>query len=356
MSLLRYIKKTPSCKSLAKYTRQTDQVQHVLVIDLEHILSWLALPHIDLCPSQEGNTITYRLTRLIQALRYLSIEPVVFLRPPIGSCDSFPLLLSSLKESYLSSLSCDHAQLGRQDNEAVNPLLSRQLLSTLISHDIDIIYTFDVNYYIWDAYYYMCNYQQDNIVGILSTDVNFLLIPGCKFIDLVDFDLSRSLKFENRFNSEPSELNFHYVTLESVLKHLNITRCQLIDTIILSGNIYTTHFNSTYKLSSYLKMDEGKFKKFEDLVEFIRRLKSPIFEIDERLVHVCDSIPLYKRCVSRSYALYKVPNDETPPPNAHSSVAYWAQKRIETNRMSAMLYSLIKTGTCKSCTYLHVHV
>ncbi|XP_019855390.1 PREDICTED: uncharacterized protein LOC105313737 isoform X3 [Amphimedon queenslandica] len=322
-----------------------------LLVDLQPLLQWISPP---VCEDAISETLLgERLTRFVLGIRSLACDPVFLIPPAHGSqLTDFNLLLSVLKDDYIHKLSIysDYRRF-RYTNDSINPLIHRQIFQTLLSLGVTVIQCID--HPLVEVYRF---FEKGGVCGILSDNPDFALLSEIRFIDLLDFDLERALKRVIVHETEEKEaalikvyeVHYFYTTLEVLLGQLNLSVEQLIDAALLSGNGYTSHLNSLYKMDSYINLktsSRSKDRQFEDVCSFVRIAdSSPLFELHEDLVHVMDTVPCYNAAVSRSVSLYVNTVGSSLPPPAGNSMLFWVVKMISLNKLSNVIHSLVHSG------------
>lgn len=321
--------------SLAEFSKTTTvgKLAPEIVCDLSTIIHWL-------CPTFDYETLNEkylesRLLDFVTALRHLSIDPVFFIRSSIGCHgDEFYLLLPSLKYQYIQKLSI-HSDTARYnyDNISVNPLLLIQLQIALTEQSVKVIEC--TSNFIIEMYEYSC---KENVCGVVSNSVEFALLPDCQFIDIGGFDLDKTFKFSDAINSQPSDIRCSFTSLNIILEELQLIDEQLIDAVMLIGNMYTQYLSSTYKFSEYLELKENTFEQF---LQYVIRHDCPIFYEDGKLVHLSEVVPQFRRTIDSSYCMYFTPERFINQQSSINSVAIWIRK---SSGMSSVLYAIANSG------------
>ena len=361
-----YIRRSHKLKNSTKLSEMVTAALNLgahpsLLIDLQPLLQWISPPVREDAISE--TLLGERLARFVLGIRSLACEPVFIIPPANGTqLADFNLLLPTLKDDYIHKLSIySDYQRFRYTNDSINPLMNRQILRTLLSLGVTIVQC--VDHPLIEVYRY---FEKGGVCGILSDNPDFALLPEIRFIDLLDFDLERSLKrvIVKQIEEEDHgtniikvyEIHYFFTTLEVLVGQLNLSVEQLIDTVLLCGNLYTSRLNALYKMESYIniKIDsKNKERKFEDISSFVRQAdSSPLFELHEDLVHVMDTVPCYNEAVSRSVSLYVNTVESSLPPPAGNSLLYWVVKMILLNNISNVIHSLVNSGNLLSLSFV----
>ena len=337
---IRLLRRQQSSKKIVKlselsYRLRQDGLRPEIVCDLNAILSWLWPDQLSSDLEEDLDTMVSKVNHFVQTMRYIGCEPVFFVESAIG-CDQtdFHLLLPSLREEYLNRLTFQSHY--TQLTYLLKPLLFIQAEMTLINLNIKVIRCHGNT--VSEVYAYAL---QQQVCGILSTNPDFLLLTDCCFIDLAEFDLKKALRHQNAINSQPLDILYAITSIDTLLLDLNISKEQLIDVAILSGNIYTHRLNILYKLASYLGLKEDTI---DELLRYVRKRESPIFEEDAQLAHLCEVNPDYQRAVTRSYHLYLSPQ-QLSAPSPINSLSYWVSRRMQDHQMSSITYAVVNS-TC----------
>ena len=330
----KYLRKRPSCyemMSLAEFSREAikDGIKAEIVCDMYAIIHWL-------CPTFDYETLNElcletRLIDFVKSLRYVGINPVFFIVCAVGChLEQFDLLLPSLKQQYIDKLSI-HFDSTRYnyDNISVNPLLIIQLYHVLLELSVNVVHCTDISNV--ELFHYI---SQRQVCGVLSNNVDFALVPNCRFFDIVSFDLDNCLKFVDTINSQPEDIKCSYTSLNLIVNELHLTDEQIIDAVMLHGNIYTQYLKSAYKLENYLELKNGTF---EQCLQYVIKHNCPIFEEEEKLTHLSEVIPLFRHTVDVSYRMYFTPEQS----ESTNAVANWIRK---SSNISSVIYAIANSG------------
>ena len=337
---IRLLRRQQSSKNIVKlselsYRLRQDGLRPEIVCDLNPVLSWLWPDQSSNDLEEDLDILACKVNHFVQAMRYVGCEPVFFIESAIG-CDQtdFQLLLPSLREEYLNRLTVQFRS--TQLTYLLKPLLFIQAEMTLINLNVKVIRCHGNT--LSEVYAYAL---QQHVCGVLSTNPDFFLLTDCCFIDLAEFDLKKTLRHQNAINSQPLDIFYATTSIDTLLLELNISKEQLIDVAILSGNIYTHRLNILYKLASYLGLKEDSI---DELLKYVRKRKSPIFEEDIQLAHLCEVNPDYQRAVTRSYHLYLSPQQFSAP-SPINSLSYWVSKRMQDHQMSSITYAVVNSNS-----------
>ena len=329
--LLSYIRSHPLCKNVlslsdfafrvARTSTNKERCAEILC-DFSSVASWLCngadaarTSTGNLIPSAQVfggdlNVIVKRITRFVQALRHVSIEPVFFVSTPVcRDKEEFILTFPVIKESYVHAVHdnmliqqvCEGSLSSRENTVSPSCLTApmiQQIQMTLSSLDVKVVYCMGSGMLEMSAYV-----RADHVCGALSTNPEFAVMRGSSFIDCQTFDLDGRLRIKgsSHLNEIPSDIVCSFSTPALLAKCLGLEEDSLVDLAILCGNDYSQELNQALQVCRHLSLKHLA-------VDTVRNLLSgqdpSAFDNIPALVYLRKISPKYNVAIQRSRLLY----------------------------------------------------